>query len=189
MVATTQEDTKGPIPKAPQPFVRFSKSLDVISNFHQEELICLGDFRLPLGAPKLLMLGIAEAVAADVTTRESTGKYEAPMVLDIVHCADYGLMVFLCAGIDKCYVVEGDKGKPHVVQTDGISFQSAFAFDDLVDVDQLTSNDVHSMLRTYGVEAARHTIVNECRNVFGAYGISINPRHLVLISDHMTNLV
>lgn len=86
-------------------------------------------------------------------------------------------------------MVEGDKGKPHVVQTDGINFQAVFAFDDHVDVNELTSNNIHSMLNTYGVEAARQTIVNECRNVFGAYGISVNPRHLGLISDHMTNLV
>ena len=45
------------------------------------------------------------------------------------------------------------------------------------------------VLKTYGVEAARSTIIQECVSVFGAYGISVNPRHLGLIADYMTNLV
>lgn len=93
------------------------------------------------------------------------------------------------AGIDKCYVVEGEKGKPHTVQTDGINFHSAYAFDDLIDVDRISANDISAMREFYGVEAARSTIVDECRGVFGAYGIGVDPRHLGLISDHMTNLV
>lgn len=93
------------------------------------------------------------------------------------------------AGIDKCYVVEGEKGKPHTVQTDGINFHSAYFFDDLIDLDRISANDITAMREVYGVEAARSTIVDECRGVFGAYGIGVDPRHLGLISDHMTNLV
>src|SRR5690606_37023320 len=38
----------------------------------------------------------------------------------------------------------------------------------------------------YGVEAARSTIVNEMKAVFGGHGISVDPRHLTLIADVMT---
>ena len=42
------------------------------------------------------------------------------------------------------------------------------------------------MLRYYGVEAARATIVLEMQAVFGGHGISVDNRHLLLIADVMT---
>ena len=58
------------------------------------------------------------------------------------------------------------------------------------------------MLNCYGVEAANRTIVKvlilknkfelktkffkEMNNVFGVYGIEVNPRHLTLTADYMT---
>lgn len=75
------------------------------------------------------------------------------------------------------------------VQTDGINFEGAWANSDLVDVTAVTANDVGAVLRTFGVEAARATVVAEVSGVFGAYGIGVDPRHLSLISDHMTHQV
>ena len=45
------------------------------------------------------------------------------------------------------------------------------------------------MLAAYGVEACRACIVREVSGVFGAYGIGVDPRHLSLIADFMTQLV
>ena len=45
------------------------------------------------------------------------------------------------------------------------------------------------MLEAYGVEACRATVVREVTSVFGAYGIAVDPRHLILIADVMTHLV
>lgn len=42
------------------------------------------------------------------------------------------------------------------------------------------------MLRFYGVEAARNTIVLEIGGVFKGHGISVDNRHLNLIADAMT---
>lgn len=39
----------------------------------------------------------------------------------------------------------------------------------------------------YGIEAARISIVNQIKSVFGAYGITVDPRHLSLIADYMTH--
>ena len=105
------------------------------------------------------------------------------------HRSDGG---FAPAGIDRCYVVEkkpGEKGPAVTVQTDGINFEGAWANSDLVDVTAVTANDVGAVLRTFGVEAARATVVAEVSGVFGAYGIGVDPRHLSLISDHMTHQV
>jgi DNA-directed RNA polymerase I subunit RPA1 len=58
--------------------------------------------------------------------------------------------------------------------------------DDFIDVNKITSNDIAAVLKTYGVEAARNTIVNEINNVFDRYAISVSSRHLDLIGDMMT---
>jgi DNA-directed RNA polymerase I subunit RPA1 len=48
------------------------------------------------------------------------------------------------------------------------------------------SNDIWAVRCAYGVEAARNTIVDQIRSVFGVYGIEVDPRHLSLIADYMT---
>ena len=53
----------------------------------------------------------------------------------------------------------------------------------------MTTNHVHAMLVTYGVEACRATVMHEVISVFSAYGIGVDPRHLGLIADFMTHQV
>ena len=132
----------------------------------RDERTCQLTLSLRLGAPRLLMLEIAEAVAAAVVVRS-------------------------VPGIDKTFVIgkppeEDPAGKnPLSVQTDGVNFSAAWANDDLVDCANVKTNDVYAMLTTYGVEAARETLVAEVRGVFGVYGIGVDARHLSLIGDFM----
>lgn len=51
----------------------------------------------------------------------------------------------------------------------------------------LFQNDIQAVLRTYGVEAARATLLNEVKGVFKAYSIGVDIRHLSLIADYMTH--
>lgn len=60
--------------------------------------------------------------------------------------------------------------------------------DEHVDLDHLGSNDIYAILQTYGVEAARRAIIEEMGNVFGAYGIAVDYRHLTVIADYMVCL-
>ncbi|BBN13954.1 DNA-directed RNA polymerase I subunit RPA1 [Marchantia polymorpha subsp. ruderalis] len=95
-------------------------------------------------------------------------------------------------GIDKCSVIETkDKKNPdgpplYALQTDGVNLEGFWALHDDLDVNNLTTNNIATILRVYGVEAARQTIMSEVLSVFGSYGIGVNPRHLSLISDFMT---
>lgn len=78
-------------------------------------------------------------------------------------------------------------GKCVGVQTEGVNFQAIWGLpEDLVDYNHIKSNDIWAILQTYGVEAARQSIVSEMNGVFGVYGIDVNPRHLSLIADFMT---
>ncbi|XP_024027231.1 DNA-directed RNA polymerase I subunit 1 [Morus notabilis] len=73
------------------------------------------------------------------------------------------------------------------LQTSGVDFMTFWKLQDILDVRYIYSNDIHAMLNTYGVEAARETIIREITNVFKSYGISVNIRHLTLIADFMTH--
>lgn len=73
------------------------------------------------------------------------------------------------------------------VQTEGVNFAAIWELsEDIVLHNDIRSNDIWNVLQTYGIEAARQSIVNEINAVFGVYGIDVNPRHLSLIADFMT---
>jgi DNA-directed RNA polymerase III subunit RPC1 len=48
------------------------------------------------------------------------------------------------------------------------------------------SNHVMETCKVLGIEAARQTIYNEIQNIMGAYGMTIDPRHVMLLGDVMT---
>jgi DNA-directed RNA polymerase I subunit RPA1 len=52
-------------------------------------------------------------------------------------------------------------GQPRRLQTEGINFPGVWQQQALLDVNAIACNDVHAMLTTYGVEAARATILRE----------------------------
>jgi DNA-directed RNA polymerase I subunit RPA1 len=91
--------------------------------------------------------------------------------------------------ITNAYSLESDvNGETRAcVQTEGVNFEAAWGLSEkLIDSSEIKCNDIFSILHTYGVEAARRSIVSEITGVFGVYGINVNPRHLSLIADHMT---
>ena len=96
-------------------------------------------------------------------------------------------------------------------QTDGVNFGGALKLSsELVDHTRLSCNDVHTTAEMLGsveeeekkrnhmilkmtmilnrcsIEAARTTLMREIGGVFGAYGISVDLRHLSLVADFMT---
>ncbi|KAK9816421.1 hypothetical protein WJX72_000053 [[Myrmecia] bisecta] len=144
-------------PKSPASAGQQLNSREVVD---EHTYTCTAHVALSMDSPKLLMLELAEKVAAQTMVRHTEG-------------------------IEKCYVIDADRGAPPKVQTDGINFVGAWQNSDVVDVDAITTNDVGAVLHTFGVEAARATLVREVRAVFGAYGIGVDVRHLSLIADFM----
>ena len=75
------------------------------------------------------------------------------------------------------------------LMTEGSNFPGIWAFSsNVVDLDAISSNDIYAILKTYGVEAARATILQEVSGVFGAYKINVDFRHLTLIADYMVSI-
>nr|ACN85301.1 putative RNA polymerase A(I) large subunit [Oryza coarctata] len=79
-----------------------------------------------------------------------------------------------------------DEGDPIFLQTAGVNFEVFWNLVDYLDINEIRSNDIHAMLKIYGVEAARATIIQEVSGVFSAYGINVDMRHLNMIADFMT---
>lgn len=120
---------------------------------------CQFDLEYQADGKKLLMVNIIEDLCRRVVVRETKN-------------------------IDRCLRQQQKSGRALV--TEGVNFEALWHEDLFVDVDGITSNDVSAVLHTYGVEAARQTIVNEISNVFQTYAITVNQRHLDLIADMMT---
>lgn len=87
--------------------------------------------------------------------------------------------------ITRAFLIKNEKSEL-VLTTEGANIEAMFAHEDVLDLTRLHCNNVHDMARFYGIEAANKTIVYEIVNVFSAYGIEVNPRHLSLIGDYMT---
>ena len=121
------------------------------------------EFKLDLSgdSQKLLMVNIVEEICRKVVVRE-------------------------ISRIGRCLHPQPEVGGKRILTTEGVNFQAMWDQDDFINVNSISSNDIAAVLRTYGVEAARNTIVNEVQNVFDRYAIAVSSRHLDLIGDMMT---
>lgn len=72
-------------------------------------------------------------------------------------------------------------------ETDGSNFKTILGHP-LVDATRTICNNVHSIYQTLGIEAARTFLIREIYNVITGGDGDINPRHIILLVDFMTNL-
>lgn len=90
---------------------------------------------------------------------------------------------------DKELLVEG-YGLQKVMTTEG-RFESKTVHSPLMLVAgivgvQTTSNHVIEVAQVLGIEAARQTIINEIQYTMQSHGMSIDPRHVMLLGDVMS---
>ncbi|KAK9170052.1 hypothetical protein Syun_002192 [Stephania yunnanensis] len=112
---------------------------------------------------------------------------DEPYILlsEIAQKAAKNVYIKRASNINQCSVVEKDNR--YQLQTAGVNFQAFWQMQDDLDINQIFSNDIHAILRTYGVEAARATLMKQVNAVFEDHGISVNIRHLTLVADFMTH--
>lgn len=113
---------------------------------------------------------------------EASGKLS---MAAIVKEAAKNEMLIEIPNISQCFVNE-ENGK-HSVITEGSNLLAIFDVGEgLIDYNELVTNDMMGILEVFGVEAMRVALIEEFVNVFDAYGIPVNIRHLQLIADYMT---
>ncbi|KAK7392857.1 hypothetical protein VNO78_21307 [Psophocarpus tetragonolobus] len=135
------------------------------------------------GGPDILLTQIAQKTAKKVCIQNfgKVGECKA------ITCKESGVIYHGPDGKRREDIPASVKEKIPALQTSGVHFNTFWELQDYLDVRYIYSNNVHAMLNTYGVEAARETIIREVQNVFKSYGISVNIRHLTLIADFMTH--
>lgn len=117
------------------------------------------------------------------------------LMLSIVQEAVRKSLIQQIHGIRSCvYVADekiqdihtGEEVKRAVVHTDGVNLEAMQKYGNFINPNTIKTNDIAAVLRVYGVEAARQSIILELGGVFGGHGISVDKRHLNLIGDYMT---
>ncbi|CAG8532386.1 1839_t:CDS:2, partial [Dentiscutata heterogama] len=130
---------------------------------HVNSSWCDIELRFPADTKKLLLLSLAEDACKKTVIRE-------------------------ISGINKCYPIANDieEDTSKTIATEGVNFRNIWLYDNIIDINKIYSNDIAAILKNYGVEAARGAIMKEISDVFAAYSINVDPRHLTLVADYMT---
>ena len=100
-------------------------------------------------------------------------------------------------GIKRCFMCEqkttfvNDRGEfqggaEWSIETEGVNLRSVMCHE-MVDHRRVFSNNVLEVYDVLGVEAARLAIMNEIRRVIESAGSAVNPRHLAILCDVMSN--
>ncbi|KAI1636743.1 DNA-directed RNA polymerase-like protein [Biscogniauxia mediterranea] len=130
------------------------------------------DFTLEYDAniPKVLMLSVVQEAAKKALIQQIPG-------------------IRSCVFVAKDKVQDpqtGEEVEKAVVHTDGVNLRAMQKYGDFINPNSIRTNDIAAVLRVYGVEAARKSIVLELSGVFSGHSISVDDRHLNLIGDYMT---
>ncbi|GAA5858440.1 hypothetical protein JCM8547_007311 [Rhodosporidiobolus lusitaniae] len=117
-------------------------------------------------AHKLLLVGIVEEVCRTAIVKE------VPLIA-------------------RCFVAKAanaNAAAQRTAMTEGVNIRALWSIGEgLIDLNEISTNDIGAILHTYGVEAARSSIINEMSAVFSVYGIGVDYRHLTIIADYMTS--
>jgi DNA-directed RNA polymerase subunit A" len=73
-----------------------------------------------------------------------------------------------------------------VIRTDGSNLEGVLNIEG-VDPTRTTTNDIHEIANILGVQAARNALIKEAHAVLEEQGLDVDIRHVMLVSDIMTN--
>jgi DNA-directed RNA polymerase subunit A' len=87
-------------------------------------------------------------------------------------------------GIKRVLVTE-EHGE-WVIRTDGSNLPKVLEVYG-VDTSRTTTNNVHEIAKTLGIEAARNALIHESKGVLEDQGLDVDVRHVMLVADMMTS--
>ncbi|KAL8124701.1 hypothetical protein AgCh_012376 [Apium graveolens] len=83
--------------------------------------------------------------------------------------------------------VQKDLSTLYALKAAGLNIIALREMQDVLDINNIYSNNLHLMLKIYGMEVSRKTIIKEGHDVFKIYRVEIDYRYLSLIVDYMTH--
>ncbi|MDQ1280072.1 MAG: DNA-directed polymerase subunit [Thermoproteota archaeon] len=72
-----------------------------------------------------------------------------------------------------------------LINTDGSNLSKVLKIPG-IDPNRITTNDVHEIAETLGIEAARNSLIKEAMGVLEEQGLDVDVRHVMLVADIMT---
>jgi DNA-directed RNA polymerase subunit A" len=78
------------------------------------------------------------------------------------------------------------RGDDYVIYTEGSNLSKILELP-YVDATRTSTNSVQEIYEVLGIEAARNAIINEAYNTLQEQGLTVDIRHIMLVSDMMTN--
>jgi len=82
-------------------------------------------------------------------------------------------------------VIIRHEGDEYVLYTEGSSLKRVLELPE-IDIARSTTNNIMEICEVLGVEAARRSIFEEARKTLSEQGLTVDARHLMLVSDVMT---
>jgi DNA-directed RNA polymerase subunit A' len=73
-----------------------------------------------------------------------------------------------------------------VIRTDGSNLSKVLEIPG-VDTSRTTTNNVHEIAKTLGIEASRNALINEAKGVLEEQGLDVDVRHVMLVADMMAS--
>jgi len=114
-----------------------------------------------------------------VKSDESSFRKLQKIYEDVKNCSLKGIQ-----GIGRAVIrrVEGE----FVIYTEGSNLAEVLKIDN-VDARRTTTNSILEIFEVLGIEAARNAIINEASRTLEEQGLTVDIRHIMLVSDLMTN--
>ncbi|WXG40511.1 MAG: DNA-directed RNA polymerase subunit A'' [Candidatus Freyarchaeum deiterrae] len=88
-------------------------------------------------------------------------------------------------GIDRVVIKKERDVNEYVLYSEGTNLPEVLRIPG-VDVSRTSSNHIHEVAQTLGVEAARNAIIEEASKVLDEQGLDVDIRHIMLVADLMT---
>jgi DNA-directed RNA polymerase subunit A" len=87
--------------------------------------------------------------------------------------------------IKRVLVTQEENGE-WVIRTDGSNLAKVLEIPG-VDTSRTSTNNVHEIAKTLGIEAARNALINEAKGVLEEQGLDVDVRHVMLVADMMAS--
>lgn len=78
------------------------------------------------------------------------------------------------------------ENEEYVIYTEGSNFEKVLNLEG-VDSTRTKTNDIQAIYQVLGIEAARNSIINEAHATLQEQGLTVDIRHIMLVSDLMTS--
>ncbi len=82
-------------------------------------------------------------------------------------------------------VLVTEENREWVIRTDGSNLPRVLEASS-VEASRTSTNNVHEIAKTLGIEAARNALINEAKGVLEEQGLDVDIRHVMLVADMMT---